>query len=318
MSNSKTLFQNTSVSSIGSLPTPLLEPMQIDTFPRQEEQSDSSQHATSILLSPLEKDKNPRLLLKSCSIQEEKKLPEKSLVTLRNRSKSGATKIKRVEGSIIIESCHDPSVKSNSIEFNEDLYNKIEGFLDEEGLDIIEAETFRSGFFQVLKIMVVENPENEGKEENSSLQRKLSCPVPQLDTISSKLFLKRRASANDEQTFSTPSKNFSYDGPMVGMPKKEKEDEIKQKYQSQNKNKLATLLSVGESRQELESGVFDSRPPTTMESSSPKLGRRAKHFVESLENIVSDGLKKPLVKFIPRQHRCSILVANELKLDDNE
>jgi len=305
MSNFKKLSQDSSLSSLSSIPSlPNKLNHQSVISPLLKEDSEIGKSTTSIVMGSQENQKRLKVLHKSTSIQLGS---PQTPVGFRKRADSGVSLKRRVAGSIIIETPSD-QLNSKSIDFSEDLYNKIEGYLDEEGLDIVEAETFRSGFMQVLKIMVVENSENDPEGmTNFGLQRKLSSPVPQLNTISSKLFLKRRASTN-EQTFSSltvsPSKPTSTDDSVIGsnLNKATNEGESedgKKKYfgVKSNKGKLATLVSV-ESRQELGSEVFDYNPSITIDS-SPRGFLKSKNIVESLESIVFDGLKKPLIKFIP-------------------
>jgi len=111
---------------------------------------------------------------------------------------------KRFAGSIIIENQmseqFEPGLmkKQSNGSFSSDLYNKIEEFLDMEGLDIIQTESFMDGFKQIIKIQIEESPEKEGDDlsedrEQLTVVRFMSSPLMISDDLSSSTLQRRRA-----------------------------------------------------------------------------------------------------------------------------
>jgi len=228
---------------------------------------------------------------------------------------SASQPTKPFAGSIVIETpIHNASKKGSIGSFNDVLYDRIDQFLDKEGLDITEATTYVSNCMRIIKLKVVESsgsPDSASRNTSqlNCLRSQSASATNMMDVRTSKLF-QRRASHSQEPTPRVAFRNntgYSDDN----FVSEESRDNVKQlhnmikgkeKLSPNFKNKLKTLLSV-------DNDDLDSMgSPSRRLELSPVSIYGGEGFIHSLEKLSPELPPHTSLKFFPQSQKDDIMM----------
>jgi len=268
-----------------------------------------------VVTSPISLDKTPQGAQSRPNYEE--KIGYSSYTSIMSPHPKSLTSVsqptKAFGGSIVIETPINNRSKKGLASlgsFNDVLYDRIDEFLDKEGLDITEATTYVSNFMQIIKLKVVESSgslESVGRNTtqlNCLRSQSASTTNLNMDVRTSKLF-QRRVSHSQEPSPRIAFRNNAYsDDNFVSEESKDNVKQLhtlvglkgKEKLSPSFKSKLRTLLSVDSCDMDSEAmGVSPSRRAEL----SPVSIYSGGAFIQSLEKLSPELPPHTSLKFIP-------------------